>query len=111
MGARFIGCDRDQVFFMPPSVRDWVPDGYLVWTVLSPSDGPALYRRREVTIASRTGTSHRRIRRPTTHDRRAAAPLWLRPGLGVEGPVTLAAVRVDQLAASLGRGATGHHSG
>ena len=23
VGARFIGCDRDQVFFMPPSLRDW----------------------------------------------------------------------------------------
>src|SRR5687768_2647264 len=34
MGARFIGCDRDQVFLMPPSLRDWVPDGHLVWTVL-----------------------------------------------------------------------------
>ena len=34
MGARFIGCDREQVFLMPPSVRDWVPEGHLVWTVL-----------------------------------------------------------------------------
>ncbi len=34
MGARFIGCDRDQVFLMPPSLRDWVPEGDLVWTVL-----------------------------------------------------------------------------
>ena len=34
MGARFIGCDRDQVFLMPPSLRDWVPEGHLVWTVL-----------------------------------------------------------------------------
>jgi hypothetical protein len=34
MGARFVGCDRDQVFLMPPSLRDWVPDGHLVWTVL-----------------------------------------------------------------------------
>jgi transposase len=34
MGARFIGCDRDQVFLMPPSLREWVPDGHLVWTVL-----------------------------------------------------------------------------
>jgi transposase len=34
MGARFIGCDRDQVFLMPPSVRDWVPEGHLLWTVL-----------------------------------------------------------------------------
>jgi transposase len=34
MGARFIGVDRDQVFLMPPSVRDWVPEDHLVWTVL-----------------------------------------------------------------------------
>src|SRR5215216_3555348 len=34
MGARFIGVGREQVFLMPPSVRDWVPDGHLVWTVL-----------------------------------------------------------------------------
>jgi transposase len=30
----FIGCDRDQVFLMPPSLREWVPEGHLVWTVL-----------------------------------------------------------------------------
>src|SRR5215218_3147173 len=34
MCARFIGVDRDQVFLMPPSVRDWVPEDHLVWTVL-----------------------------------------------------------------------------
>jgi hypothetical protein len=34
MGARFIGADRDQVFLMPLSVRGWVPEGHLVWTVL-----------------------------------------------------------------------------
>src|SRR5947207_5253251 len=34
MGARFIGVDREQVFLMPPSLRDWVPEGHLVWTVL-----------------------------------------------------------------------------
>lgn len=34
MGARFIGVDREQVFLMPPSVRDWVPERHLVWTVL-----------------------------------------------------------------------------
>ena len=34
MGARFIGCDRGQVLLMPPSLRDWVPEGHLVWTVL-----------------------------------------------------------------------------
>ena len=34
MGARFIGVDREQVFLLPPSVCDWVPEGHLVWTVL-----------------------------------------------------------------------------
>jgi transposase len=34
MGAGFIGVDREQVFLMPPSVRDWVPEGHLAWTVL-----------------------------------------------------------------------------
>jgi transposase len=34
MSARFIGVDREQVFLMPPSLRDWVPEGHLVWTVL-----------------------------------------------------------------------------
>jgi hypothetical protein len=34
MGARFIGVDREQVFLMPPSVRDWVPEDHLVWTVI-----------------------------------------------------------------------------
>src|SRR3954452_7088898 len=34
MGARFIGVDREQVFLMPPSIRDWVPEDHLVWTVL-----------------------------------------------------------------------------
>ena len=34
MVTNFIGVDREQVFLMPPSVRDWVPEDHLVWTVL-----------------------------------------------------------------------------
>jgi transposase len=34
MAMNFIGCDRDQVFLMPPSLREWLPDDHLVWTVL-----------------------------------------------------------------------------
>ena len=34
MAMGFIGCDRDQVFLMPPSLREWVPEDHLVWTVL-----------------------------------------------------------------------------
>jgi transposase len=34
MASNFIGCDRDQVFLMPPSLCEWVPEDHLVWTVL-----------------------------------------------------------------------------
>ena len=34
MAQNFIGVDRDQVFLMPPSLRDWLPEDHLVWTVL-----------------------------------------------------------------------------
>ena len=26
--------DRDQLWLMPPSITDWLPDGHLVWFVL-----------------------------------------------------------------------------
>jgi transposase len=34
MAQNFIGCDREQAFLMPPSLREWVPEDHLVWTVL-----------------------------------------------------------------------------
>jgi transposase len=34
MAQNFIGCDRDQSFLLPPDVRDWLPEGHLVWFVL-----------------------------------------------------------------------------
>ena len=34
MAQNFISADRDQVFLMPPSLRDWLADDHLVWTVL-----------------------------------------------------------------------------
>jgi transposase len=34
MRQRFITPDREQVFLMPPSVRDWLPVGHLAWFVL-----------------------------------------------------------------------------
>jgi transposase len=35
MPQHFVACDRDQAFLLPPSLRDWVPTGHLVWTVLA----------------------------------------------------------------------------
>ena len=34
MAPNFIGCDREQAFLMPPSLREWLPEDHLVWTVL-----------------------------------------------------------------------------
>ncbi len=34
MAYNFIPCDRDQVFLMPPSLRDWVDEGELPWFIV-----------------------------------------------------------------------------
>jgi transposase len=34
MAQNFIGCDREQSYLMPPSLREWVAEDHLVWTVL-----------------------------------------------------------------------------
>ena len=38
MPQNFIAVDREQVFLMPPSLRDWVAEDHLVWTVLGAVD-------------------------------------------------------------------------
>ena len=35
MGLRFMPCDRDQSFLMPPDLRDWLPENHLAWFVLA----------------------------------------------------------------------------
>src|SRR5215207_6930652 len=34
MGQRFVACDREQSFLMPPDVREWLPPGHLTWFVI-----------------------------------------------------------------------------
>src|SRR5215207_1344882 len=34
MAQNFIGCDREQAFLMPPSLREWLPEDHLAWFVL-----------------------------------------------------------------------------
>jgi len=34
MPQNFIECDREQVLLMPPSLRDWLPEDHLAWTIL-----------------------------------------------------------------------------
>src|SRR3954454_7198976 len=31
MGQRFVVCDREQSFLMPPDVREWLPENHLAW--------------------------------------------------------------------------------
>jgi transposase len=35
MPQNFIECGREQVFLMPPSLLEWLPEDHLVWTVLA----------------------------------------------------------------------------
>ena len=35
MSQNFIGCDRDQELLLPPSLREWLPEGHLAWFVLA----------------------------------------------------------------------------
>jgi transposase len=34
MGQRFVACDREQSFLMPPDVREWLPANHLAWFVI-----------------------------------------------------------------------------
>jgi transposase len=34
MAQKFVGCDRDQELLLPPSLRDWLPEGHLGWFVI-----------------------------------------------------------------------------
>jgi transposase len=34
MGQRFVVCDREQSFLMPPDIREWLPPRHLAWFVI-----------------------------------------------------------------------------
>jgi transposase len=34
MAQNFIGCDREQAFLLPPSLREWLPENHLAWFVI-----------------------------------------------------------------------------
>src|SRR3954447_4226597 len=34
MAQNFLACDRDQELLLPPSVRDWLPEGHVAWFVI-----------------------------------------------------------------------------
>ena len=38
MAYNFLACDRDQVFLLPPDLREWLPADHLAWFVLEVVD-------------------------------------------------------------------------
>jgi transposase len=34
MAQNFVSCDRDQELLLPPSLREWLPEGHLAWFVI-----------------------------------------------------------------------------
>ena len=34
MAFNFVACDREQEFLLPPSLREWLPDGHLAWFLI-----------------------------------------------------------------------------
>ena len=34
MAQNFVACDREQALLLPPSLREWLPEGHLAWFVI-----------------------------------------------------------------------------
>ena len=34
MAQNFLACDREQGLLLPPSLREWLPEGHLAWFVI-----------------------------------------------------------------------------
>jgi len=39
MAQNFLGCDREQAFLLPPSLREWLPEDHLAWFVIEAVEG------------------------------------------------------------------------
>ena len=62
MAQNFLACDREQELLLPPSLREWLPEGHLAWFVIDVVAELDLSGSRRLTV--RTGTAGRRtIRR------------------------------------------------
>jgi hypothetical protein len=38
MPQNFVVCDREQELLLPPSLREWLPEGHLAWFVIDAID-------------------------------------------------------------------------
>jgi hypothetical protein len=62
MAQNFIVCDREQELLLPPSLREWLPEGHLAWFVIDAV--AAMDLTAFLPPTGRTGTAGRRtIRR------------------------------------------------
>ena len=62
MAQNFLACDREQELLLPPSLREWLPDGHLAWFVIDAVAEMDLARSMPPTVGM--GTAGRRtIRR------------------------------------------------
>ena len=34
MAYNFLDCNRDQMYLLPVSIRDWLPEGHLAWFII-----------------------------------------------------------------------------
>src|SRR5437588_3200861 len=44
MALNFVGCDREQLLLMPPSLTEWLAENHLVWTILGAVEAMDLSR-------------------------------------------------------------------
>ncbi len=85
MGARFVSVDRETPMLLPPDLRDWVPEDYLVHFVIEAVECLPLESFRVKPLG------HRRQAVPAPHDA-GTADLQLR-----QRPVSLAQDRAHHL--------------
>jgi hypothetical protein len=62
MAQNFLACDGDQELLLPPSLRDWLPEGHLAWFVIDAVAQLDLARSTRPTASTGTG-GRRTIRR------------------------------------------------
>jgi len=61
MGQNFIACDREQELLLPPSLREWLPEGHLAWFVID-AVGELVWGRSSRHIALTAMAARRTIR-------------------------------------------------
>jgi hypothetical protein len=77
MAQNFVACDREQELLLPPSLREWLPEGHLAWFVL---DAVAAFDLSEVFAAYRIdGYAHASRNRSRTRPIARSAPPSARP--------------------------------